>query len=139
MRQSINTRALLLAVILMFAVLGVSLLPALAATAGGSVTNIPDTDIGGATGGLNTADITLPPAVTPGSDSATAPGTAPGTDGGSMTRLPEATSSPATDSGTGTVDDDGMGIGWLGIIIVVAVVAAIIIIIVAMMPKKRDD
>ncbi len=128
MKNKTRIGAFLFALLITLLAIQTTLIPAFAATTDGMTTNIPDTDIGGATGGLDTSDITLPEStretdrVTGGTTGT--PGTnAPGTSG---------------DATTAVTDDGGSGIGWIGIIIVVAVVAAIIIVIVAMMPKKKD-
>ena len=96
-------------------------------------TNIPDTDIGGATGGLDTADGTLIPDV---SDMVTDPVTDTDTD--VVTKAPVTTKVPSTTPGTTmTPDNTGGGMGWIGIIITVAVIAAVVIAVLALMPKKQ--
>lgn len=96
-------------------------------------TNIPDTDIGGATGGLDTADGTLIPDV---SDMITNP--LAGTDTDTVTKAPVTTVEPSTTPGTtATPDEPGGGMGWIGIIITVAVIAAVVIAVLALMPKKQ--
>lgn len=121
---------LALMLLLVFSVLSSVAIPCLAATGTGegSMTNIPDTDIGGATGGLDTSDVTLLPDMS--SEPDTESDTVRVTD-------KDTTADRPTDTTSMTEDDDG-GIGWIGIVIAVAVIAAIIIVILAMMPKKKD-
>lgn len=96
-------------------------------------TNIPDTDIGGATGGLDTADGTLIPDV---SDMVTNP--IAGTESDPVSRVPVTTAAPSTSSAATTPSDtSGGGMGWIGIIITVAVIAAVVIAVLALMPKKQ--
>lgn len=96
-------------------------------------TNVPDTDIGGATGGLDTADGTLIPDV---SDMVTNP--IAGTEADSVTRVPVTTGNQTTVPGTTSAPEDtGGGMGWIGIIITVAVIAAVVIAVLALMPKKQ--
>ena len=96
-------------------------------------TNVPDSDIGGATGGLDTADGTLIPDV---SDIVTNP--IAGTESDSATRIPVTTGAPTTTAGTTSAPEDtGGGMGWIGIIITVAVIAAVVIAVLALMPKKQ--
>ena len=96
-------------------------------------TNVPDSDIGGATGGLDTADGTLIPDV---SDIVTNP--IAGTESDSATRTPVTTGAPTTTAGTTSAPEDtGGGMGWIGIIITVAVIAAVVIAVLALMPKKQ--
>jgi hypothetical protein len=96
-------------------------------------TNVPDTSIGGATGGLDTADGTLIPDV---SDMVTNP--IAGTESDSLTRAPVTTATPSTSTTVTTPSDSsGGGMGWIGIIITVAVIAAVVIAVLALMPKKQ--
>ena len=96
-------------------------------------TNVPDTSIGGATGGLDTADGTLIPDV---SDMVTNP--IAGTDTDVVTRAPVTSGTPNTTQGTTAAPEEtGGGMGWIGIIITVAVIAAVVIAVLALMPKKQ--
>lgn len=92
-------------------------------------TNIPDTDIGGATGN----DSSMLPGTDSAteSDSMTPSATRPDTSGGIVT--------PSTNAGTSAVgDDDGSDTvgGIIGIIIAVIVVIAIIMLIIALVPRR---
>lgn len=82
-------------------------------------TNVPDTDIGGATGMESSL---LPPMSTPDASNGTIPQTNAGTE-----------SSMIGD----TADQDTIG-NILGIIIAVIVVLAVIILIIALIPKRTD-
>ena len=96
-------------------------------------TNIPDTDIGGATGGLDTSDVTLIPSV---SDTVTSPVTDTAKE--SLTKAPVTSAAPSTSpSTTNAADSTGGGMGWIGIVITVAVIAAVVIAVLALMPKKQ--
>ena len=82
-------------------------------------TNVPDTDIGGATGMESTL---LSPMSTPGASNGTVPQSNAGTESSMM-------------DNTATQDTIG---NVLGIIIAVIVVLAVIILIVALIPKRND-
>lgn len=127
MSKTKRTTSLLLAALLILSVLVLALPISADTTMGGMETNVPDTDIGGATGGgeLVTIDPT-PESSMPESETAT-----PATD----TVTTPVTTSPTTDGATDDTDD---GLGWLGIVICVAVVAAIVIVVVALLPKKKE-
>ncbi len=123
-----RTVSVLLAALLILSVLVLALPVSADTTMGGMETNVPDTDIGGATGGgeLVTIDPT-PESSMPESETAT-----PATD---TVTTPVTTSAPTTDN---TTDENDDGLGWLGIVICVAVVAAIVIVVVALLPKKKE-
>ena len=82
-------------------------------------TNIPDTDIGGATGMESTL---LPPMSTPNASNGTVPQTGAGTESSMM---------------GDTAEEDTIG-NVLGIIIAVIVVLAVIILIIVLIPKRTD-
>ncbi len=123
--------AILMLTAVAVSILSFAALPIHAATTGNAMTNVPDTNIGGATGGLDT--VTLPAPLetlpTPGTSAATLPDSGIGVPG--TTSVVPGTTAANPDTG-----DDGLG--WVGVIIVVAVVAAIIIVVVSMMPRKKE-
>jgi len=96
-------------------------------------TNIPDTDIGGATGGMGTDSSPIASGTGSGSvgesDLTTPLDTTPRVTTARQTTAPQTTqNAPNTSDGN----------GWIVAVIVIAVIAAIIIAIIALMPKKRD-
>ena len=105
----------------------VCVIPAVSADTamGGMETNVPDTDIGGATGGAGDL-ITVDP-----KPESSMPE--------SETRLPatDTVTTPVTTSPEASTNNSDDGLGWLGIVICVAVIAAIIIVVVALLPKKK--
>ena len=82
-------------------------------------TNVPDSDIGGATGMQSDTDTKAP-----GTSAATRPDT-------ESSRLPASSA-----SGMASADDDGSMGAVLGIIIAVVVVLAVIMLIIALAPKR---
>jgi len=118
----------------------------------GMGTNIPDTDIGGATGGGETG---LSPGtdtgdrVTGGSDTTrvTSPESTPESvpeSTGSTTTTAETTGVQTTPRQTTAAQttqspaDTGDSGGWIIAVIIVALIAAVIIAVIAFMPKRND-
>lgn len=126
MSKTKRTVSVLLAALLILSVLVLALPVSADTTMGGMETNVPDTDIGGATGGGEIVTIDPTPEVSVPESETMAPAT-------SAVTTP-VTTAPATDGAMDNADD---GLGWLGIVICVAVVAAIVIVVVALLPKKK--
>ena len=107
----------------------------------GMTTNIPDTDIGGETGGMNTEG--SPPLdsesiVTDNGTSVTTPSAS-----SSVTSVPKSTTATSPKQTTVPVTtqtpvDTGDSNVWIAAVIVVALIAAVIIAVIAFMPKRSD-
>ena len=140
MSKKIKMKSTALLLVIAFSLFSmVSLIPSVKAETsrdpltGDMTTNIPDTNIGGATGG-DESNIIPGTSVTTGKETTKAESTS------GVQTPPKATTAAKTTAPVSTADtSDGGGNGWIIAVIIVAVIAAIIIAVVALMPRKKDD